>query len=670
MGHRPKIEYLSFHDRFIELNAQPVEIMTNQQTENVMHNMKLKPIVMKAAPLFIIFCLITSFCGYAQKPPAKKGVKETGLFHKTRDYWPTQGWKISTPEEQNVNTQELLKAVSHIQEKLPDVYSLLIIKNGYLIFENYYKKGMPDRSDVAHSVTKSYTSTLIGVAIEKGFIKSVDQKISDFFPEYFAENIDPKKRKISIKDLLTMTAGSKWNDRGDVFYQWIFSPDWAKFTLQLEQTATPGEIFTYNTSVSHLLSVILTRSTKMSTRDFAQKHLFDPLGMTIHQWQTDPQGNQTGGHGLHLTPRDMAKLGYLFLNDGNWDGQMIVPPTWVKEATNPQVYAFHSEYGDFYYGYQWWIKKAGNYSSYRAWGRRGQNIVVVPEQDLVIVVTSETARPHPTTAHYSLLYDLIAEGVGKGYRADVPPGVQTLIDQYTQDFLNHDLEKVMTHISRNYFQSGTNHVGDKRALRRYYNRFISQITSLSITINEFEREGNKAHAKAVMKSNFGERTIEEHYILKEGKWKIYGNQERPKLQKHINKTPDFTFTYPDKFQPDVLRENDVLRIKSVSGTPVIAIGVVNDENPKESIRDFAKSYADSLDSVGSEIKILSNEPIHSYGDFLAYQFGIQWKFRGSFPLNSLIHAIAKEKHIVVIAGHTSGDTALILSLFEGLNMNP
>ena len=243
-------------------------------------------------------------------------------------------------------------------------------------------------------------------------LDSVDQKLIEFFPEYITDELNPRKKEINLKHLLTMSAGFKWNDWGPDIGNWYSSPDWSKFTIQLPLENNPGDVFNYNTSISHLLSIILSKSTKTSTLDFAKQNLFEPIGIQSAYWHQGPQGYNIGGFGLGLSAQDLAKIGFLFLNNGYWNGQSIVPEYWVKESTRQWMDVGKRMYGPIGYGYQWWIKEVDGCFSYRAWGRRGQFIVVVPELDMVIVVTSETAdAPFPTSIHYSPLFDLVASAV-------------------------------------------------------------------------------------------------------------------------------------------------------------------------------------------------------------------------------------------------------------------
>ena len=270
-----------------------------------------------------IFCILALFFFAILAESAVWG--QPGI----RDYWPTAGWKTSTPEQQGMDSARLLIADEFIRNRLPDAFSLLVVKNGYLVFEKYYSWGSQYKIAVVHSVTKSITSALIGIALEKVYLKSLDQKLTEFFPEYFTENLDPRKREIRLNHLLTMTAGFRWDDWGPEMRLWYTSPDWAKFTIQLPQENNPGEVFTYNSSVSHLLSIILSKAIGGSALDFAKKNLFEPLGIQSAYWHQDPQGYCTGGFGLGLSARDLAKIGFLYLNKGYWDGQSIVPESWV-----------------------------------------------------------------------------------------------------------------------------------------------------------------------------------------------------------------------------------------------------------------------------------------------------------------------------------------------------
>jgi len=466
---------------------------------------------------FILFTFLTANSLYAQP--------------KGREYWPTSGWKSSTPEMQAMDSAKLLIADEFIQNRLPDAFSLLVVKNGYLVFEKYYSWGSPEKYAVVHSVTKSVTSALIGIALDKGYLKSVDQKLIEFFPEYITDDLDPRKKEISLKQLLTMSSGFRWNDRGPVMRDWYTSSNWAKFTIQLPQEKNPGDVFNYNSSTSHLLSIILSKSTKTSTLDFAKQNLFEPLGIQSAYWHQDPQGYYIGGFGLGLSARDLAKIGFLYLNNGYWDGQSIVSEYWVKESTDQQIQApSHPIYGRFGYGYQWWVKKVDGCSSFRAWGRRGQFIAVVPELDLVIAVTSKTSQPHPPTSiHYSPLFDLVAASVQrkrppkKSLKAvELPTDLKAFITDYDQARRDKDLVTMADLISDRFLHDGVT----KQMALRFLSGISSYTAEAKIIITKFEPEGDKAKIDVVLKDKYFEAPFMIGSMLtkENGQWKWYGNQ--------------------------------------------------------------------------------------------------------------------------------------------------
>jgi CubicO group peptidase (beta-lactamase class C family) len=218
-----------------------------------------------------IFCILT-FILFAC-------LVENSVFSqsKEREYWPTNGWKSSTPEVQGMDPAKLEMAVEFIENRLPDAYSLLVVRNGYLVFEKYFRRGSPEKVSVIHSVTKSVTSALIGIALDKGYLDALDQKLIEFFPEYNTSKLDPVKKKISLKHLLTMSAGFRWDDWGSTMFLWYRSWEKLKYSIQLPLENNPGDVFNYNTSLSHMLSIILSKSTNSTTLEFANRSFFEPL---------------------------------------------------------------------------------------------------------------------------------------------------------------------------------------------------------------------------------------------------------------------------------------------------------------------------------------------------------------------------------------------------------
>jgi CubicO group peptidase (beta-lactamase class C family) len=230
----------------------------------------------------------------------------------------------------------------------------------------------------------------VGFAINEGYIESVYERMVDYFPEYEVENPSEEKQNINIENLLTMSAGFEWyemeypyDDNRNSFYQWIRSNDRIQFVLDLPLTTTPGEAFNYNTGISHVLSAIIQRATGTRTDLFAKEYLFDPLGISDYQWHIDTKNIASGGHGMRLNSRDMAKFAYLYLKHGVWEEEQIVPENWIESSSTAHIQRKYIP--DFYYGYHWWVKP-NNY--YNAVGINGQWMYVVPEYDLVVVFTN------------------------------------------------------------------------------------------------------------------------------------------------------------------------------------------------------------------------------------------------------------------------------------------
>lgn len=309
---------------------------------------------------------------------------------RTRDYWPTDDWRTSTPSEQGANSSRLEAAAQYIVDSGARVRSMLVVHNGYLIFERYFTPILydVDNTHIIYSCTKSVTSALIGIALDNGYIDNTSQLLVDFFPDLYIDNLDSRKETITLEDILTMTSGLEWDeeryDEPNDYFGMTDSDNWVQYVLNKTMVADPGTAFYYNTGESHLLSAIINRTTGMTTLAFAIQNLFEPLGITAHPWLVDPQGIHFGGSALALRPRDMAKFGYLYLNNGTWDGEQIVSSDWVATSTNEHVTIYG---GTFSYGYQWWINSPSDY--YCARGYQGQYIFVVPEEDLVVVFSSD-----------------------------------------------------------------------------------------------------------------------------------------------------------------------------------------------------------------------------------------------------------------------------------------
>ena len=337
-------------------------------------------LIFGAVSILSILCLLPSCSNY----PSEK-IKEK--------YWPTAEWRTSTPEDQGVDSERLLEMVNTIQKKRINLHSLLIIKNGYLITEIYWQPYGPDDIHTIESITKPIIASLVGIAINNGEIQDVHQELGDFFSESEYQPLDDQVKKITLKNLLTMTPGLDCAD-DKIIHRLENEGDWLNMILNLKMTNPPGKRWVYCSAASHLLSAILEKSTGKGTDSYADQHLFNPLGIPAERsqtWKKDPMGITSGIQGLYLTPREIAKFGYLYLMNGEWENQQIVPRQWVADSTTTQAKIGEDEYlGDRKrnFGYLWSVfPKAGYYGFI---GMAGQELFVYPQEDLVVVFTGAT----------------------------------------------------------------------------------------------------------------------------------------------------------------------------------------------------------------------------------------------------------------------------------------
>lgn len=297
---------------------------------------------------------------------------------------PTTDWPTTTPEAQGFDSTKLAEAMVAWREQGIPIHSLLLIRNGYVVADaTFYPYDGQTAHDVA-SVTKSVMTTLIGIAVDQGKL-NLDAPMVSFFPDRTIANLDARKEAITVRHLLSMSSGLQCTRDGmenDTVSAMHGSPDFVQFALDLPTATDPGSSFLYCSPAIHLLSPILQQATGMTTLEFARQNLFEPLGITDLAWERDPQGYYQGWGDLSLYPRDMAKIGQLFLQNGQWEGQQIVPREWVEEATAVHM----TSSTDDPYGYGWWLSPETE-GVYRAAGRLGQNIIVLPSLNTILVTT-------------------------------------------------------------------------------------------------------------------------------------------------------------------------------------------------------------------------------------------------------------------------------------------
>jgi CubicO group peptidase (beta-lactamase class C family) len=278
----------------------------------------------------------------------------------------------------------------HIPRILPHIRSVLIVRRGHLVFEEYFHGLGPDDLHEIASITKSITSAVVGLALADGSLSSVDQTALSFFPDEAKRLQTAAYQQITLRHLLTLTTGLRW--REDHFREWLNARDPIEFALSLPRDVQPGARFDYNTPSMHLLSAVVQTATGKTLAGYSSERLFAPLGISHFRWQADSQGHSHAGLGLELRSRDLAKLGLLYASGGVWENRQLIPEDWIRLSTAP-----HSKGGppeDQAYGFLWWIMKVGGRSIFFAGGFGGQYLAVVPEEDIVVVITSSLQAPH------------------------------------------------------------------------------------------------------------------------------------------------------------------------------------------------------------------------------------------------------------------------------------
>lgn len=314
--------------------------------------------------------------------------------------WPTNGWSTSFPEAQGIDSQELVDMLEYIDDQRSVFDSLLLIRNGYLVLEVYWKPNDENTMHAQYSLTKTVVSTLVGIAYKDGYLQDVHQPVLDLFPNLVLDDIEENILSISVNDVLTMSAGMDWEG--------VTPEEILAGVLNHE----PGTYFEYGNSGPQLMLDAVQQMTGMDPLQFANERLFSPLGISSEniRWDLIGAGNYRDGAGglggLYLRPRDMAKIGYLYLNNGEWDGEEILPASWIAQAISPNTFENFS--GDDFptdgYGYFLWINRGMGF--YSGVGAGGQLIVVFPGKNMILVTTGDI-RASRGFIHYSTLSNFI-----------------------------------------------------------------------------------------------------------------------------------------------------------------------------------------------------------------------------------------------------------------------
>jgi CubicO group peptidase (beta-lactamase class C family) len=290
---------------------------------------------------------------------------------------------------------------------LPRLHSLIVSRNGAVVFERYFNGTRAARPANVKSVSKSIVSALVGVAIDRRLIAGTDAPIVGWFPELKSDQ-EAVKRTITVEDLLTMRSGLESTSNRN-YGAWVQSRNWVQHALRRPLISAPGTSMQYSTGNSHLLSAILTTATRSSTWRFANDTLGKPLGFNFPQWPQDPQGIYFGGNDMLMTPRQMLAFGELYLNKGRAGSTQVVPASWIERSLVPRG---RSPISGTEYGYGWWIREMGGHRAYYAWGFGGQYIFVVPDLELVVVTTSSSTVAEDRRSHRVSVFDLVEQLIG------------------------------------------------------------------------------------------------------------------------------------------------------------------------------------------------------------------------------------------------------------------
>lgn len=330
-------------------------------------------------------------------------------------YYPDDNWQKISPAELGINSKFEENLNSEILKNYYSLNGIIILKNGYILLENYYNnKNKTDRFNVA-SVTKSVLSALIGIAIDKGYINSVDDKVIDYFSQYNLSK-NRTRNEVTIHQLLSMTAPYAHKNSKQNLGKLIHSENWIEYCLEAVGLGGNNSEFNYSDASSHLLSGILTEVSGLTAREFANKYLCFPIGMNeipdleitsfelkdmlytqLKGWLKDKQGLTIGGWGLTMTLQDMARFGLLYLDSGFWNGDSIISKSWVNKSI--QNYSSN-------YGYFWWLKNIKGMSIYYAMGTGGNMIVCIPALNLNICIASSVIRT-PISDRWKLIENYI-----------------------------------------------------------------------------------------------------------------------------------------------------------------------------------------------------------------------------------------------------------------------
>ena len=331
----------------------------------------------------------------------------------------------AAPEDCGMDSGLLAEAFEFLQGQKKALHSVLILRRGCLVVEAHAPGHSPSEKHILNSCMKTVLSALVGIAMEKGCLRE-DDRVLDYFPEYVPTDGDARRGRIMLRHLLSMSSGISWPQFGpnNVSDAMGRSDDWIHFILQRPMAAEPGTVANYSNGDAHLVSAILQKATGRTALDFAREVLFEPLGISDVHWECDPQGRNIGSAAMYLRPSDMAKIGGLYLNYGEWEQQQVIARTWIDASWSTHT-QMPTSGGTAGYGYYWWLYPERGL--YEAWGGACQRIGVLPAVGVVVVVTADIPDDTPRAHLTSTLYDYIQQSIATtDHRPSNPAALERL----------------------------------------------------------------------------------------------------------------------------------------------------------------------------------------------------------------------------------------------------
>lgn len=315
----------------------------------------------------------------------------------------------STPESQGVASAKILDFIRTADRDVKSMHSVMIVRHGHVVAEAWWAPESATKPHILWSLSKSFTSTAVGLAVAEGKL-SIDDPVLKFFPDDAPTQPSANLRAMRVRDLLTMNTGHQDE------LKWRESKHWAKAFLAHPVPHKPGTHFRYNTPATYMLSAIVQKVTGVTVLDYLKPRLFKPLGIAEPKWETSPQGISIGGYGLYLRTEDIAKLGQLYLQKGRWNEKQILPESWVEQATSKQVSNGSDPTKDWDqgYGFQFWRCR---HNAYRGDGKDGQFCIVLPEQDAVVAITAKTGNMQ---AQLNIVWDKLLPAFGETKMTENP----------------------------------------------------------------------------------------------------------------------------------------------------------------------------------------------------------------------------------------------------------